>query len=556
MDTSGQLNDLKNFSVKSNTPSHESSDTLLHGISPERLSGDQDVNHQKLSNDERNSNRQLSHGEPKGLISPNDNSKESRISGEKPAIPLKDPNLVTWDSIDDPENPKNWSMRRKWAALTIVACFTIVSPITSSMIAPALGHITADFRIKNAVQSQLTLSIFVLAQAIGPLCLGPLSEIYGRTIVLQLSNLFFVGWNLGCAFAQTPAQLMVCRFFSGLGGSAPLAIGGGILSDCFLPEQRGRAVSIYSLGPLLGPAIGPILGGFISENTSWRWCFHATTVFAVMVQFCGFFFLQETYAPRLLDLKRDRLRKETGNQELHTVYDNSDRTAVTVITTALKRPFKLLGTQPIVQVLACYMAYLFGLMYLMLSTFPILWVDRYGMSISTGSLNYLSIGIGFFVGTQITSLLIDTLYCRLKLSNNGIATPEFRVPMLVPASLVIPVGLFWYGWSAQARMHWIMPNVGAAIFSAGMVMAFQCINGYLIESYTRYAASAIAAATVLRSLAGFGFPLFAPAMYKSLDFGWGNSILGFIAIGLGVPAPFMLWKFGKKLRSLSRFAAG
>ncbi|KAJ5063805.1 major facilitator superfamily domain-containing protein [Bipolaris maydis] len=556
METSSQLNGLKTLLVKSNTPSHKSCDTLLHRTTPEKLSDGQDVDHQESNKDEGNSDQQLSHEELRGLISSKENSKESQLLEKKPAIPTKDANLVTWDSANDPQNPKNWSMKRKWAALTIVAFFTIVSPITSSMIAPALSHITADFRIKNEVQSQLTLSIFVLAQAIGPLCLGPLSEIYGRTIVLQLSNLFFVVWNLGCGFSQTPAQLMVCRFFSGLGGSGPLAIGGGILSDCFLPEQRGRAVSIYSLGPLLGPAVGPILGGFISQNTSWRWYFHATTIFAAMVQFCGFFFLQETYAPRLLQLKRDKLRKETGNQELRTTFDTPDRTVVTIIKTALKRPFKLLGTQPIVQVLACYMAYLFGLMYLMLSTFPILWVDRYGMSISTGSLNYLSIGIGFFVGTQITSLLIDALYCRLKFRNNGIVRPEFRVPMLVPASLVIPAGLFWYGWSAQVRMHWIVPNAGAAIFSAGMVMAFQCINGYLIDSYTRYAASAIAAATVLRSLAGFGFPLFAPAIYKWLDFGWGNSVLGFIAIGLGVPAPFMLWRFGEKLRSLSRFAAG
>jgi hypothetical protein len=202
------------------------------------------------------------------------------------------------------------------------------------------------------------------------------------------------------------------------------------------------------------------------------------------------------------------------------------------------------------------MAYLFGLMYLMLSTFPILWVNHYGMSTSTGSLNFISIGVGFFVGTQVTSPIIDAVYCRLKARNNGVAKPEFRIPMLIPASLLIPIGLFWYGWSAQARVHWIMPNLGAAVFSAGMVMAFQCINGYLIDSYTRYAASAIAAATVLRSLAGFGFPIFAPAMYKALDFGWGNSVLGFVAIGLGVPAPFILWMFGERLRRLSRFAAG
>lgn len=94
------------------------------------------------------------------------------------------------------------------------------------MIAPALTSISSDLNITNEVEAQLTLSIFVLAYAIGPLFLGPLSEIYGRVIVLQLSNLFYLAWNLGCGFAQTSGQLMAFRFLSGLGGSAPLAIGG------------------------------------------------------------------------------------------------------------------------------------------------------------------------------------------------------------------------------------------------------------------------------------------------------------------------------------------
>lgn len=274
------------------------------------------------------------------------------------------------------------------------------------------------------------------------------------------------------------------------------------------------------------------------------------------MQVFGIFFLQETYAPRLLEWKRDKLRKETGNMELHTEFDSADRTLMTTIKIAMKRPFKLLGTQPIVQVLACYMAYLYGLMYLMLSTFPMLWEKTYGMSIGIGSLNFISMGLGFFLGTQITAPLNDALYRRLKARNNGVGKPEFRVPLMVPASLLVPVGLFWYGWSAQHRLHWIMPNIGAAIFCAGTIVGFQCIQTYLVDSYTRYAASAIAAATVLRSLAGFGFPLFAPAMYGALDFGWGNSLLGFIALALGVPGPFMLWKFGEKLRGKSAYAAG
>jgi multidrug resistance protein len=447
-------------------------------------------------------------------------------------------------------------MKRKWAATFIVSSFTLVSPISSSMIAPALTSISKDFHITDQFEAALTLSIFVLAYAIGPLFLGPLSELYGRVIVLQLANIFYFAWNLACGFAQNKSQLMAFRFMSGLGGSAPLAIGGGLLSDCFLPEQRGRAISIYSLAPLLGPAIGPIAGGFIAENTTWRWCFYSTSIFTAVVQCFGVFFLQETYAPKLLAWKRDKLIKETGNTALHTEYDSPDKTVFNTIKTALQRPFRLLFTQPIVIVLAIYMAYLYGLMYLMLSTFPTLWTEVYHESVGIGSLNFISMGLGFFLGTQITAPLNDALYRRLKARNGGVGKPEFRVPIMVPASLLVPAGLFWYGWSAQARVHWIMPNIGACLFCAGTIIGFQCIQTYLVDSYTRYAASAIAAATVLRSLAGFGFPLFAPAMFKALDFGWGNSLLGFIAIVLGVPAPFMLWKYGEKLRGKSQFAAG
>jgi MFS family permease len=365
-----------------------------------------------------------------------------------------------------------------------------------------------------------------------------------------------MAWNLGCGFAQNSSQLMAFRFMSGLGGSAPLAIGGGVLSDCFRAEQRGKAVSLYSLAPLLGPAIGPIAGGFIAQNTTWRWCFWATTIFTGIVQCFGIFLLQETYAPKLLATKRDKLRKETGDMELYTEFDSPDKTFPNIMKTAMQRPFVLLVTQPIVQVLACYMAYLYGIMYLMLFTFPGLWTERYHEATGISSLNFISMALGFFIGAQVAARLNDAIYQRLKKKNNGVGNPEYRVPMMIPASLLLPIGLFWYGWSAEAKVHWIVPNIGVVIFCAGIIVGFQCIQTYLVDAYTRYAASAIAAATVLRSLAGFGFPLFAPAMFTALDYGWGCSLLAFIAIGLGVPAPFLLWKFGATLRAKSQYAAG
>ena len=202
------------------------------------------------------------------------------------------------------------------------------------------------------------------------------------------------------------------------------------------------------------------------------------------------------------------------------------------------------------------MAYLYGLMYLVLSTFPSVWTEQYHENIGISGLNYISLGLGFFIGAQTTAYMSDKIYKRLKKNNNDTGQPEFRVPLMFPGSLLAPVGLFIYGWGAQYHTHWIVPNIGAAIFAAGVIMGFQCIQTYLVDAYTRYAASAISAATVLRSLAGFGFPLFAPYMYAKLGLGWGNSLLGFIALAIGVPAPMMLWFYGRKLRERSPFAAG
>ncbi|WQF85778.1 Putative major facilitator superfamily, MFS transporter superfamily [Colletotrichum destructivum] len=471
----------------------------------------------------------------------------------------QDPNLVTWDGPNDPGNPKQWSMKRKWAAVFCISCFTLLSPVSSSMVAPALEAIGDEFNIASSFEQALVLSIFVLAYAIGPLAWGPLSELYGRVIVLQLTNLFYMFFNLGCGLARTKSQIIAFRFFAGLGGSAPLAIGGGVLGDLFEAEQRGKAISIYSLMPLLGPAIGPIAGGFITQNTTWRWIFYSTTILTAVIQFIGFFVLQETFAPVLLARRKKCLIKETGNNALHTDFDHPDRTFARTLGIALTRPFRLLGTQPLVQFLALYMMYLYGLMYLVLSTFPALWTGEYGQSVGIGGLNYISLGLGFFIGAQTCAPLQDRIYAALKrryAPDGGPGRPEFRVPMMLPGALLVPIGLVIYGWTAQHHAHWIAPNIGAVIFSAGVIIGFQCIQGFLVDTYTKYAASAVAATTVLRSLAGFGFPLFAPSMYQRLEYGWGNTLLAFLGIAIGWPGPFLLWKFGPGLRKKSQFAAG
>jgi len=218
----------------------------------------------------------------------------------------------------------------------------------------------------------------------------------------------------------------------------------------------------------------------------------------------------------------------------------------------------MLGTQPIIIVIAVYMAYLYGLTYLVLSSFPGVFTNpaSYHMSTEMGGLNYIALGLGYTTGAEMTARINDFTYNRLKRANNNIGTPEFRAPVMIPCAVLLPVGFLWYGWTAETHQHWILPDMGAFIIAVGTVSGIQTMQSYVVDAYTRYAASGMAAVMVLRSLAGFGFPLFAPAMYNALGYGWGNSLLAFVALALGVPAPFMLWRYGAALRARSKFAAG
>ena len=317
---------------------------------------------------------------------------------------------VTWNCPQDPENPRNWSTKKRWFMTLTVSCFTFLSPLSGTMLSPAIGAISSELGIHSSVEGYIVQSIFLLGIGFGPLILGPISEIKGRLPVLLIGNLFFLVWNIACGFAQTKRQLIAFRFLSGVGASTPLAIGGGVIGDLWQPEERGRAVAVYTFGPLLGPAIGPIVGGFITQYTTWRWVFWAVSIGDSCLQIFAVVFLQETYGPKVLSKKVQLLRKQTGDSTLHTEYEAPDKTMSKLVRTSLNRPIRLLGTQVIVQVLSLYSALLYGIMYLVLFTFPRLWADRYHQSISTGSLNYISLAVGFILGSQ--SQFNSTVSCE------------------------------------------------------------------------------------------------------------------------------------------------
>lgn len=156
---------------------------------------------------------------------------------------------------DDPDNPQNWPSRKKWAVTHVLSATGFNRILVSTVMAPALSRIATDLRM-NPTEAAMSLSIYLLATAFGPLVIGPLSEVYGRQSVLHASNLWFLIWNTACGFATSKELLIAARFLAGFGASSIYALAGGVLGDIWSPQQRGKSLAMYLLVPLLGAAVG------------------------------------------------------------------------------------------------------------------------------------------------------------------------------------------------------------------------------------------------------------------------------------------------------------
>lgn len=464
----------------------------------------------------------------------------------------KNVNLVDWNGPDDPEKPINWTTKKKWTNMWIIAALTLLTPFGSSMFAPGVPDMMKDFHSTNVDLASFVVSIYVLGYACGPLVIAPMSELYGRVPVYNICTFWFVVWTVLCGVSVNMPMIIVMRFLAGLAGSCPITIGSGTIADCFRQEERGKVMSAWTLPILLGPTLGPVIGGYLSTYAGWRWNFYLLTIWAgVMLVLCVFF-LPETYPPVLLERKAKKLRKETGNQDLRAPSELSGRTPKQLLLANIVRPTRMLVRSPIVFILSLYIAVIYGYLYLMFSTLTIVFEGQYHISSANVGLTYLGLGLGQIIGLFFFGMTSDKSLKKAAAKNGGVMKPEFRLPFLLYTSWLSPVGLLIYGWTAEYKVHWIVPILGTCLVSIGMICMFMPIGTYLVDAYTAYAASAMAANTVLRSLGGALLPLAGRRMYAKLGYGWGNSLLAFIAMAF-IPLIWLMTRYAERIRTSPRF---
>ncbi|KZF19519.1 fluconazole resistance protein 1 [Xylona heveae TC161] len=461
----------------------------------------------------------------------------------------QDANIVDWNAENDAANPHNWPGHKRWAHVILVAVLALVSNMAPAMCAPGIHGLMVDFNISSQAVSTLAITLYVLGIAIGPMFMSPLSEVYGRLPVYHMANLAFVAFMVGSAMSKNIGQFMVFRFISGCAGGTPIALGGGTIADVTPIEKRGVAMALFSLGPLAGPVLGPVIGGFVAAGKGWRWTFWLLAILGGAIGIAMLIVMRETQPKVLLERKAARLRASTCNTHLRSMLARS-LTPRQVLVQALGRPVKLLLRSPVLLVISLYLALVFGLMYLLFTTFTDVFEGQYGFRTSISGLVYLGLGFALVTSMVLFTVLNDRVW-RAWMKAEGVQRPrpEHRLVLMICFSPFAGVGLFIYGWTAYYKVHWIVPIIGTVFIGFGAFFVIMPAQLYLVDLFgSEAAASALGANNLLRYLSSTFLPLAGPGMYRALNYGWGNTLLGFLALGF-VPAPVLLYKYGEWLRA-------
>lgn len=470
-----------------------------------------------------------------------------------PLLPEREEYVVEFDGPNDPIHAQNWPFAKKLRIGVALGYVTLTAAFGSSIFSAATFSVAEQFKVGIEI-STLGVSLYVLGFATGPIIWAPFSELYGRKLPLIIATFAFSIFNLAVAVGKDAQTVFICRFFSGFMGACPLTCVGAVFADMFNNKQRGIAITVFSVCVFSGPLLAPFIGGFINMSyLGWRWTEYIVSIMGFFGLFLLFLLMEETYPPIILVNKAAELRRRTKNWGIHAKQEEIEVDLRELLEKNLSRPLRMLVTEPIVLAITIYMSFVYGLLYLMLTFYPIVFQKVHGFNQGVGGLPYFGVILGEVLAALFI-LILQPGYVKKLEANNNMPVPEWRLPPVIVGGAVFSVGLFWLGWSGFKRdIHWIVPTLSGLCTGFGIMSIFlQCLN-YLIDAFLMFAASAIAANTFMRSIFGAVFPLFARQMIEGMGIQWAGTLLGCVAAVM-VPLPVIFYLKGAKIREKSHFA--
>jgi multidrug resistance protein len=455
----------------------------------------------------------------------------------------------------DKANPKLISKTMKWVYTLLLGFICFVVALGSAIVTGDLERPAAYLGVSEEVIILASVTVFVIGFGVGPCVFAPISEELGRKPVYVVTLLVAVIFIIPCGLAKNIGTLLVCRLIDGIAFSAPMCLIGGSLADLWEGKERGVAMAIFSAAPFLGPVCGPIFGGLLADHSpTWRWTYWTFLIIAGFGYVVFIVIVPETHSPTILKRRAKKLRKVTGDSRYRTLAELKPRTFKETMKTSLLRPFVLL-TELIVFFVTMYMSVVYGLLYMFFFAYPMIYMEGKGWSASKTGIMFIPIGVGVIISTCLAPLF-NRHYNKKAQSyrDKGELPPaELRLyPMMIACWFVV-IGLFPFAWSSYPHVSWAGPCFSGLSVGFGFVTLYNPANNYIVDSYQHYAASALAAKTLVRSIWGACVPLFTIQMYHRLGYEWASSLMAFIALAC-CAIPYVFFFYGARIRAFSKYA--
>ncbi|TIA91406.1 hypothetical protein E3P99_01067 [Wallemia hederae] len=460
----------------------------------------------------------------------------------------KDDSQVIWVSLEEHENPINWPKSRKYFTTLALCGFSfLVSGSSSGYAAPGAEADLIEQLNTSSTLFELGLGIYVIGYALGPLFLAPFSELVGRYRVYVVSYFIFMCMFITISLSPTITGVVLGRLISGLAASTGSTLVGGSIADIFDDESRGIPMSMFSMTALQGAGIFPLcFSWMMDKGLGYQWIEYVELIAA----FVWFFFIismGETRASAVLNHKAKKLRKKTGDQRYIAKTELKKPSFKELMTVSLMRPLHILFTEPIVIAFSLWMGFAWFIFYSIISSIGHIFQTQRDWSPGSIGLLYITFVLGLGLGGIANYFLQERLYQKKR-------TPEARLYLAMVGGVCLPIGCFIYSWCSYSFVHWIGQAVGLTVILFSIYIIYNTSFAYMSDAYRLYASSAISAQNVFRNLMGGTTPLYITRWYDSITgFNWTSCIIAIIAAILGV-VPFILFKYGKKIRQKSQFS--
>lgn len=482
--------------------------------------------------------------------------------------------VIDFDPHGDAENPLEWPAPFKWSIVTILTFMAFTVTMTCMSVVPLAADIVQELsgsETPSKSASVLLVTIWELGEAAGPLLIAPLSEMYGRYPVMNVCNILFIAATVMAASSQSVTQFVVARMLTGL-VVAGNVLNPAIVGDIFISEQRGSAVSLIYLAPLVGGAVGPLIGSALAQAMGWRQVVWMTAALATVGEVVMFLVFKETYKVSILRKRAEKMMRNGLCENVKTSFDHESdlevaalmgepqreknggkQTALEKLRDSVLRPAYVLFGSGVLMAMSLFGAVGFTFFYVISTTLAGILEGVYGLSpVAIGSC-FASFTVGSTISVFICNHSLDRIYIRMRDTHNGVSKPEFRLPLSIVGAFLLPIAVLLYGWIPQLHLPLTLLLLAVAFLGSALMLAMIPMMTYIVDAFGLYSASALTGVMVTRCMMGTFLPLTTAPLVEVFGYGWGFSVLAGVSF-LMAPIPILIMRYGSRWRQFSKYS--